>query len=799
MLKFLCLSILLSLYGRSQESACNFSVQGTVLDADTKKPIPHVVVKVKGTDRATHTNLDGEFTIDSLCFEENTLIVSCYGYNNSICEDHHHTHDQSSHIYLTEEVTEKDGVTIEATRLKQEGTNSISQDKIDKEELRSKASESLASAISDVNGVSVASTGSNVQLPIIHGLYGNRVLILNNGLKHGFQNWGSDHAPEIDVVGANSITIIKGATGVRFGPEALGGTIIVSPNGLALQSPFNVHVGTGFETNGKGINTNVELEQGFKKWSYYVNGNFTKIGDRNSPTYMLTNSGKEEKSIGIGTRYRFKKLDMKLHYSYVDQNLALLRSSIAESGNAFVNAINGDEPIFIRPFSYDIKSPNQLTKHHFTKAEVSWWYREDSKFTFIAGRQINKRQEYDVRKKIELPIIDLNLTTSDYQLEWKHPEWKNLDGIISAQFFTQLNDNIPGTGTTPFIPNYKTLRYSAFIVESMRFTNNTFEFGARFDHEQNYVAGRTPSQDVFRDDFSFTNATASIGLISLLSEKNTLRINLGTAWRTPNMSELFSFGQHGFKSSFGLLRYYTNDNGDLRTDKVIPLTESGVKPERGYKFITEFETAGKKNTHVVTAYSHYIQNYIFDRPVAIIGTVRGPMPVFIVDQADAFFVGMDYTWKKDWTNEINGAFGVSYVWSRNLSKDEVLINQPPLSANYKLSWTKAKLWKLKNSKLSIRPSYTFQQYQAPRTIAPEDIIEEVVEINTESEIFDFKDAPEGYFLLNASWNVEFKQFGFGVTVNNILNTSYRDYLNEMRYFADELGRNFIFNISYKLK
>ena len=65
---------------------------------------------------------------------------------------------------------------------------------------------------------------------------------------------------------------------------------------------------------------------------------------------------------------------------------------------------------------------------------------------------------------------------------------------------------------------------------------------------------------------------------------------MATAWRTPNMAELYSYGQNGFKTSFGLLRYYTddNENGALRTDKVVDLEESNISPEKGYKWINEW-------------------------------------------------------------------------------------------------------------------------------------------------------------------------------------------------------------------
>ena len=184
------------------------------------------------------------------------------------------------------------------------------------------------------------------------------------------------------------------------------------------------------------------------------------------------------------------------------------------------------------------------------------------------------------------------------------------------------------------------------------------------------------------------------------------------------MAELFSFGQHGFKTSFGLLRYYTNEEGIVRTNRVIEFKDSGTEAEKGYKFINEFETNKGKNRHVITAYAHYIQNYIFDRPLAVIGTIRGPMPVFIFDQADAFFTGFDYSWEREWSEKLLGNIGISYVWSRNIEDDEPLINQAPIQLQYEAKWTPKQFWKFESSSFSLQPTYRFEQFQAPRTVTP---------------------------------------------------------------------------------
>ena len=779
----------------AQKETCGYSLSGKVLDANTGGPIFNAVIKVKGIEKYTTTNAEGAFKIDNLCTKKNTLIISCLGYTNSTKD---HEHDSAIHFYLTQQVTGLNEVIIQAKRRKEKGTATISQVTIGKTEITSNPTQSLAAVLSQEQGVTFMSAGTNVQLPVIHGLYGNRILVLNNGLKHGFQNWGADHAPEIDIASASSITVIKGAAGVRYGPEALGGAIIIEPNPLLLNNALYAALGTGYQTNGKGYNTNFEIGNGTEKWSYFANGNYTRIGDRNTPDYNLTNSGKEEKAFSFGVLHHLDQWDFKVNYSFVDQNLALLRASIANSPDSFIRAINSNEPIIINPFSYAINQPSQTTQHHLAKAEINWWYTQGAKLTLIGGVQLNKRDEFDVRRNAELPIINLDLLTYDYQLEWKHPKWYGLNGLLGAQYFSQNNDNNPGTQTTPYIPNYNTDRISAFGVESFTFGKNMIEAGLRFDLETNDVRGREINQDIFRDHYTFTNFTGSLGYVRQLSENSTFRTNIGTAWRTPNMEELFSFGQHGFKTTFGLLRF-TDTNGKLSTDEVIPLNQSTVHPERGYKFINEFQTHKNGNSHNLTVYSHFIENYVFDRPIGVFGTIRGPMPAFIFDQVDALFFGADYSWKKKWTDKISSVFGASYLWSRNVGDHTPLINQPPISTNVKLKWDQGKIGVFDASRWAIRPSYTFRQFQAPRTITPKSLVDKSVELTTDSEIFDFAAATDGYFLLDLSWTFKRKNLSGGITVQNLLNTGYRDYLNQMRYFADESGRNLLFTLKYTLK
>ena len=797
----------LSLNAKSQ-NPCDRSISGVVVNKETNDPLSDVLIRAitdpqvfgnrvlyNSSDKFSISDEYGKFLLEDLCPEEDSLVFSRIGYQDSLIS----IEGDFWTVSLTERSVQLENVMISDEREKISGTQTMSRQSINLEDKVVDRTSSLASIASEIDGVTFISTGSNVERPVIHGLYGNRVLVLNNYIKHGFQNWGDDHAPEINIASVERISVLKGSSGVRFGPEALGGAIIIEPDPMDLRNPYYLNINSGYQTNGKGSNFSLKTGKGFENFAFNAGLSYIKLGDRHAPSYSLTNSGKEEIGLNLGLHYHLNNFDIKLYYSYVDVNLALLRSSIFHSGNAISRAISSETPLFIRPFSYDINEPNQLVNHHLGKATVNWWYDENEKVSLTYGRQLNKRKEFDVRRNVDRPIIDLDLTTTDLMLEWDHSFSERSDGLIGFHFFNQDNDNNPGTSTTPYIPNYNTNRYSFFLIETLNFGKNLFEIGARVDYEDYNVRGRDISQNIFRDEHSLNNVTFSIGYENQVSESFSFRSNIGSAWRTPNMAELYSFGSHGFKNSFGLLRYYYNEDQKLRTDEVIIMSESLLSSEKSLKFINEFDYNSDKNDIKLTLFSNYILNYVFERPIGLYGTIRGPMPYFIFDQSDMLFIGSDLTLKRKFTNKFNSSLILNYLWSNNLDNNGKLLNLPPVRIENSINWDTNNFWKINSSEISLSPSYTFQQFQAPMTISPESLINGTNNITSDTDIFDFKDAPEGYFLLDFSWKFNIKDFTASVMVNNVLNKKYRNYLNNMRYFADEVGRNFMINLTYSFK
>ena len=95
-------------------------------------------------------------------------------------------------------------------------------------------------------------------------MYGNRLLIINNGVRQQGQQWGVDHAPELDANTAGRITVVKGAEGVRYGSEALGGVVLMEGQLLPYGQRKLMGKFSGlYGTNGRKFAFTQQLSQGF--------------------------------------------------------------------------------------------------------------------------------------------------------------------------------------------------------------------------------------------------------------------------------------------------------------------------------------------------------------------------------------------------------------------------------------------------------------------------------------------------------------------------------------------------------
>ncbi|MEM8887040.1 MAG: TonB-dependent receptor [Bacteroidota bacterium] len=788
----LCLLFAGMFWQSSFAQDCDFTIEGKIMDLSTKEALPFASVQLEGTKRGVVTDSDGNFSFEQLCEKEYDLVVSSLGYKK--VTHHHDFHHDFVEIYLAPESYDLESVVIEAERSKS-NLESLTTQSIRGRELEKISTGSLGEVASSIAGVSTISTGQNVVKPVIHGLHSNRILIINNGLRHEFQNWGIDHAPEIDPSLISSLQVVKGAATVRYGSDALGGVILVDQNPVELSSPVHGKVSLTGKSNGQSGEGSVELSKGFKWFGLYGGASYVKQGDLHAAEYLLSNTSKEETGYYGGIRiHPFAELDIEGFYSHFDQKLGILQGSVFGNLDDVQRALESEVPLFTRPFSYEFRQPFLTSAHDLYKAKATF-----TKKNFSAqvqyGYQINERREFGARRG-DAPNIDLILKTETLDADIRHPNLGPINGKVGFQWMKQANDNLPGTNTVPFIPNYDSQRYGAYIIENLEWGENSLEVGVRYDNLEIDVTGREPDNTIYRNVLSFENVSATFGYVRNFNNSQTFRTNFGTAWRPPDVAELYRFGQHNFFLEYGLWRYTIDEEFDFVTTSEGILTEEdrAVPSEIGYKWINTYEYNLSPVQLEFTAYINYIKNFIYAKPGGFTRTARGFFVYFIYDQTDALFWGGDLTAVIQHDSMFTSTLKANYVWAERRFAEIA-----PPNINYSLSIT-PKIKGTTRNEFSIAFDYFFEQTRHPRIFSVEDFL--FAAQNGESrfaddaENFDIQAPPPAYLLTDVAWISTLGNIELKAEVKNVFNVSYRNYTDRLRYFANGLGRNLIINLKY---
>ena len=279
------------------QSNCNSIFTGQILDESNKPVIGAAVLLLPGQTGQTSDSI-GNFKFAKLCPGTYTVKVQYLGYQDEVLEVQ--ISGRAKRVVRLREVTsELNEVVItghhDAAHI--ENANNFVQ--LDEKQLAESAGKSLGEALKEVSGVNSIQTGPGIFKPVIHGVHSQRILILNYGIRQEGQQWGAEHAPEIDPFIASNIVVIKDASAIKYGTDALGGVIVVNPPELPTASALGGTIQTVLQSNGKASTISGMLEGGIKNhtgWGWRVQGTGRRTGDFNTPHYSLTNTGGRRQS-----------------------------------------------------------------------------------------------------------------------------------------------------------------------------------------------------------------------------------------------------------------------------------------------------------------------------------------------------------------------------------------------------------------------------------------------------------------------------------------------------------------------
>ncbi|MCH2045497.1 MAG: TonB-dependent receptor, partial [Saprospiraceae bacterium] len=636
------------------------TLSGFILDERTTSPLEAVEVYLSDNSVGATTDSLGYFEINGLLSGiEYKLTVDYLGYVSKEL-DIQLKQDTSLKISISEDIKLLDAVTVQdyGSDLSNSHGHIVS-----REEIRANSNKNLADLLDNVTGVSTLRNGNGMSKPIIHGLYGNRITLLNNGVTQGGQQWGNDHSPEIDPLVANQITVVKGASSLAYAGSNLGSVILVEPHRIKHQHRLSGSTTYFFETNGLGHGLNVQLENHGSFLAWRVNGTLKKNGDRKSPNYFLTNTGLQEANFALQLEKNIKdKWFLEMYASTFNTEIGIFKGShvgnVTDLESAFGRAI----PFFVEPnFSYKINPPRQVVKHHLLKLAAKHFFNDQQFLTITVSSQFNFRQEFDVRRngRSNIPALSLRQITNFAGLSYNadlEKAWRISTGL---QFNFIDNTNNPETDILPLIPDYVSTETGAFFIAQKQIKKSQFEFGGRYDHIYQYALtiSRTLPRSIIRYKNHFHNFAISGLWTYEINADTRFHINLGAASRSPAINELYSFGLHQGVSGI--------EEGDI-----------DLNPERSLKATIGIRGKIKKVfSWDVLAYYQLIDDYIYLKPQNEIRlTIRGAFPVFRYEQDLVQIFGLDCSGTFHIVKNLDLQLITSLIRGDNLAEDLPLIN-----------------------------------------------------------------------------------------------------------------------------
>ena len=598
---------LLALFCKSMGQHVGAPFRIYVLDQATNKPLAGATFKAEG--KFSIADSTGGVLLNIQGLQGFHGVFSAVGYEGQEVHFYPSRGALLDTVRLVAENLELQSVTVRGQRLTKPFNEIALASTLTSKDLDKNRGGTLAQILKTVPGLNILQTGATVGKPVVDGLYGNRVLVLNNGVKLEGQAWGAEHAPEIDPSTASSVTVLKGADGVRYGAEALGGVVLITPAALRFGDPsLHGDIGLTGVLNGRGAVGSFTIGSSFKKLpalAWRLQGSMKKMGNYKAPKYYLENTGTQEKNYAAELGYNKARFKAAVYYSQYQNSLGVFIGAHVGSVADLMARMQAKGPFDPGVFSYAYKAPYQNIKHQLLKASIGYGFVDGSLLEIKYNLQKNYRQEYDLRRgtRATTPITDLLLTTNTLDGSWQKLNKGRWHSTVGISLKAQSNYNDTITGTNPVIPNFSANSIGVYGIERLILNRNLqVEAGIRGDYQSfnaaakrylyqyfdenghlipnesvPYYQGKKTLRSGYHDyggDRTFKNISFITGLSWKMATAWQLRSNLGLAFRAPNAEELYSYGLHQSVAS-------------------IEYGDSTLSSEKGYKWVTGLSKQGR--------------------------------------------------------------------------------------------------------------------------------------------------------------------------------------------------------------
>jgi len=771
-----------------------FSLTGSVVD-ERNHPLAGATVFLLPAGKGMTTNSQGRFNIAGLAAGIYTIEISFIGYKpltDTIRIDTNATY--RAQLPVSPQILQEVVVTENLALKKKETSFNI--EIVNNDYLKQNLGGSLMKSLEKLPGVKAMDIGSGQSKPVIRGLGFNRVVVVENSIKHEAQQWGADHGLEIDQYAVNSIEVIKGPASLMYGSDAIGGVIDVRNEQVPADNTIGGMVDLSAKTNNEYLGASLLL-YGRKKWFFAaLRATLLGYGDYKVPTdsvdiysyrvalyrHHMRNTAGKEADLHFSLGILLPKFQSRFYISNV----------YAKNG-FFANA-HGQEPrnvdaTFHDRSNRDINYPFQEV-YHFKIINNSQYRWRKLKLQTDLGFQRNFRQEWSQYVNHGyMPAIfpDTLGFSSDLEQQFDKYTWsgnlmlsyeKDEKTSLSAGINTEYQDNrIDGRGF--IIPAYRqfTIGGYAFVKHALS-ERSILQAGARYDYGN--VNSREyrdwfPSPVVIDGDTTWQNLIRAPALNRVFSSISwsvgynlniphwSFKANMGKSFRMPIAKELAANGvnYHHFSYEVG---------------------NPGLSPEISYQLDAGI-TYESMNVEIgTTPFINYFPNYIYLNPSPEHDRLYGNgNQVFYYTQSEVLRYGFEIHGWYQILKPLQVGIAGEYVYSRQLSgpkKGFTLPFSPPASAILTVKYQRPKFSFLENIYASVD-----YQLTAPQ-----------------NDIVPPEETTPGYQVINIGFGGDIRlmhqMMNISFQVQNLLNNKYFNHTSYYRLInVPEPGFNFIVNIS----
>ncbi len=772
----------------SAQSTC--AISGKVTNYNTGSPIEGAVVSIINTPVGELTDSLGVFSFCHLRDDEYTLLVNYIGYKTDTVYVSLHN-DTLLDIHLKPLAVELGEVEVSAGYI-EPVIRHIDYDK---------PSTSFNKMLSILPGVATMNIGGGTSKPVIRGLSGNRVAVINRGIGQQNQQWGADHGIDINQLDIYDANVYKGPSSLLLGSGSTT-AIEIQPYGFENKDFFKGEAQLYGASNNDLFGGGLAVR--WQKGSWFLQGayNYKDYADYRLPAEKadyesqeiafpdkrLPNSAGKEYSLSGTVGFRKKNVTTYMNVSNNYQKSGLFELEEEHSGHEHGDADDDhDDPDHDADNSHRNIAMPYATANHFAVTNNTEWKTSAFRLSVNTGYQYNHRREYEhfhehyegqPEPETDDDIaVDFKLRTYSSNARLFLDEKENWTKTIGAS--VEYQQNRVG-GFEYFLPRYNQISAGLSFINTFRFTDEwLFSAGARYDFGNMDVTGfydntlatyleeqgygedivKQYAQRAYDVDRNFGSWSASVGLVyTPRSYKGfTYKANVSKTFRFPSANELAANGVHhaAFRYEIG--------NPDL-------------KAENGYTLDLGLSYDNKEGLSLeLSPFVNYYSNFIFLQPVEETPVSLYDDKPYQYSQAKAIFTGAEY--KIAWLllRQLELSSAGSFVLNKNLDDHNPLPFTPPFTMTNEIKYLKDT--GKKKGLIYYQLSASHQWYAKQSRVGFDEAKTEGTSLFNAGAGFDYRFTPK--FAVN-----------FNLQVQNIFNTRYLNHMSLYRRLnIPEPGRN----------